>query len=99
MSRGAGRRPLRVGVDEGLPVGVVDGARAAKGSETSFLRTVCDAFADKQFVWAAGPRHDPGGLICRPGGAVSVDVPVARHCRSVGSHSHPSKAKKKKKSQ
>jgi len=73
-----------VAFHEGLSVGVVDAAGTAKCSETPFLRTVCWALANCYFVRAAGPRHNPRGLVCTPGGAVTVGaVPVARSCSSI----------------
>lgn len=73
-----------MGVYKRLPVGVVDAASTAKCGETPFLRTVCWAPANCYFVWAAGPRHNPGGLISSSGGTETVSaVPVAWNRRSI----------------
>lgn len=71
-------------VDKRFSVGVVDAAGTAKCGETPFLRTVCWAPDNSHFVWAAGPRHNPGGLISSSGGAETVGaVPVAWNCSSI----------------
>lgn len=71
-------------INVGLSVWVTDAACTAKSSEASFLGTVCWAPANSNFVWAAGPRHNPGGLVCSSAGAVTIStVPVAWNCRSI----------------
>lgn len=71
-------------INEGLPVWVVDAARAAESGETPFLWTLCWAPANSYFMWAAGPGHHPGGLFWRPVWAVTVSaVPVAWDCGSI----------------
>lgn len=66
-------------VDEGLPVGVIDTASAAKGGEASFFRTVGGAPVNSHFVGAAGPRHHSGRVVRGSAGAVTVTAaPVAR---------------------
>lgn len=80
MAGGAGRRPLNVAVDEGLPVGVIDAAGAAEGGEAPFLRTVGWAPVNGHFMRAAGPRHHSGRMVRGSAGAVAVTAaPVARN--------------------
>lgn len=75
---------MRVAVDKGLSVRVADTAGAAKSGETAFLWTVCWTPANSYFVRAAGPRHNPRGLVCSSAGAVTVSaVPVAWNYGSI----------------
>lgn len=65
-------------VDEGLPVGMIDAAGAAKGGEAPFLRTVGGAPVNGHFMRAAGPRHHSGRVVRGSAGAVAVAAaPVA----------------------
>lgn len=76
----AGRRPLAVAVDEGLPpLGVVDAAGAAEGGEAPLLRAVGRTPVHGHLEGAAGPRHHPGRVVRGSAGAVAVAAaPVAR---------------------
>lgn len=92
MPNGAGWRPLRMAIDKGFSVWMIDAPSTAKCGETSFLWTICGAPAKSYFMWAARPRHYPRGLIGSSGGAVTIStIPVAWNCSSIWPHSHPKK--------
>lgn len=79
-------------VDKRLSVRVADAAGAAECGEMPLLRAVCQTPAESYFVRAAGPRHNPGGLVGGSGGAEAVGaVPVAWNRGAIRSHSHPDK--------